>query len=86
MNSSSWVVVGLDNGGNCNSATVLEDSGRFLVDRLFESPSRVREGPEVAIEALVGSLDGVLSLTGVERESGTAPSASGPRGRRAPMA
>ena len=62
-------MVGLDNGGNCNSATVLEDSGRFLVDRLFESPSRVREGPEVAIEALVGSLDGVLSLTGVERES-----------------
>jgi predicted NBD/HSP70 family sugar kinase len=69
LNSSSWVVVGLDNGGNCNSATVLEDSGRFLVDRLLESPSRVREGPEVAIEALVRSLDGVLSLTGVERES-----------------
>ena len=69
LNSSSWVVVGLDNGGNCNSATVLDGSGRFLVDRLVESPSRVREGPEVAVEALVEALDGVLGLTGVTRES-----------------
>jgi predicted NBD/HSP70 family sugar kinase len=59
----------LDNGGNANSATVLDDSGLFLVDSLVESPSRVREGPDVAIEALVASLDGVLSLTGVERGS-----------------
>jgi len=54
LNSSSWVVVGLDNGGNCNSATVLDGLGRFLVDRLVESPSRVQEGPDVAIEALAG--------------------------------
>ena len=69
MNTNSWVVVGLDNGGTCNSATVLDDSRRFLVDRLVESPSRVREGPNVAIEALVGSLDQVLGLTGVTRGS-----------------
>ncbi|MGD0982677.1 MAG: ROK family protein [Acidimicrobiales bacterium] len=69
LNSGSWVVVGLDNGGNCNSATVLDDSGRFLVETLVESPSRVREGPEVAIEALLDSFDGVLDLTGVERDS-----------------
>ena len=69
MTSRSWVVVGLDNGGTCNSATVLDDSGRFLVDRLVESPSRVREGPDVAVGALVDALDHVLGLTGVARES-----------------
>jgi len=69
LTAHSWVVVGLDNGGTCNSATVLDDAGRFLVDRLVESPSRVREGPEVAISALVEALDHALDLTGVARES-----------------
>jgi len=66
--SSSWVVVGLDNGGTCNSATVLDGSGRFLVDRLVESPSRVLDGPDAAI-GLSSGLDHVLGLTGVPRES-----------------
>ena len=39
-----WVVVGLDNGGNTNNATVLEPSGKFLVDSMVETPSRVLEG------------------------------------------
>ena len=43
--STNRVVVGLDNGGKVNNATVLEASGRFLVDGLVESPSLVREGP-----------------------------------------
>jgi glucokinase len=63
------VVVGLDNGGTSNNATVLDASGRFLVDRLVETPSRVREGPEVAIGALVQSLDQVLAATGVARSA-----------------
>jgi glucokinase len=67
LTSASWVVVGLDNGGTSNNATVLDDSGRFLVDTLLESPSRVGDGPAVAIEALVGSLERVLALTGVGR-------------------
>ena len=46
------VVVGLDNGGTAINATVLDCTGRFLVDRLVETPSRVGEGPAVAIEAL----------------------------------
>ena len=50
---ASWVVVGLDNGGNKNNATVLDPSRRFLLDRLIETPSRVREGPAVAVDALV---------------------------------
>ncbi len=59
------VVVGLDNGGTSNNATVLDAAGRFLVDRLVETPSRVREGPDVAIEALVGSFEHVLARTGI---------------------
>jgi predicted NBD/HSP70 family sugar kinase len=64
-----WVVVGLDNGGTCNNATVLDASGRFLVERLVETPSLVKDGPEVAVEALAGALDNVLSLTGTARGS-----------------
>jgi glucokinase len=61
------VVVGLDNGGTSNNATVLDASGQFLVDRLVESPSRVREGPQVAIEALAAAFDQVLQRCGVDR-------------------
>jgi predicted NBD/HSP70 family sugar kinase len=61
---ASWVVVGLDNGGTANNATVLDATGRFLVDRLVEVPSRVLEGPQVAVEALVEAFDLVLRLTG----------------------
>jgi len=63
--ASSWVIAGIDNGGTSNNATILDASGRFLVDRLVETPSRVTEGPEVAVEAMAGALDTVLELTGV---------------------
>ncbi len=59
------VVVGLDNGGTAINATVLDSAGRFLVNRLVETPSRVGEGPRVAVEALAGSFARVLSLTGI---------------------
>src|SRR4051794_20566968 len=65
--SDTWVVVGLDNGGTCNNATVLDSAGKFLVDRLVEVPSRVTEGPEVAVAALAEALDGILALTGTDR-------------------
>jgi predicted NBD/HSP70 family sugar kinase len=64
----AWVVVGLDNGGNKNNATVLDAAGRFLVGELIESPSRVTEGPEVALAALVLSFEEVLARTGIARE------------------
>jgi glucokinase len=60
-----WVVVGLDNGGTMNNATVLDSAGRFLLDRMAEVPSDVREGPDTAIQALVGCVARVLELTGV---------------------
>src|SRR6266540_469918 len=65
--AESWVVVGLDNGGTTNNATVLDASGRFRVDRLVETESCVREGPEVAVAALVQALDKILALTGTAR-------------------
>ena len=63
------VVVGLDNGGTAINATVLDSAGRFLVNRLIETPSRVAEGPDVAIEALAASFARVLDLVGISRES-----------------
>ena len=59
-----WVVVGLDNGGTANNGTVLDAEGHFLVDRMAEIPSYVRQGPEMAVQALVDSVDHVLELTG----------------------
>jgi glucokinase len=64
-----WVVVGLDNGGTSNNATVLDASGRFLIDRLIETPSYVQEGPGVAVEALVQALEDVLERSGTARAS-----------------
>lgn len=62
------VVVGLDNGGTTNNATVADLSGRFLVDSLIETPSRVSEGPAVAVRALLGAFENVLATTRVTRE------------------
>jgi glucokinase len=61
------VVVGLDNGGTSNNATVLDAGGGFLVDRLVEVPSCVREGPDKAVDALAMALDRVLGITGTPR-------------------
>jgi glucokinase len=61
------VAVGLDNGGTANNATLVDAAGRFLVDRLLETPSRVREGPDAAVAALVGAFELVLEASGVDR-------------------
>ncbi|MDQ1615712.1 MAG: glucokinase, partial [Actinomycetota bacterium] len=66
---SAWFVVGLDNGGTSDNATVLTSAGACLVDRLVEVPSRVLEGPDAAIEALVHALETVLSVTGVDQRA-----------------
>lgn len=63
----SSVVVGIDNGATCNNATVLDDSGGFLVAQMVETPSRVKEGTEAALDALEESFEGVLALVAVER-------------------
>jgi glucokinase len=60
-----WVVVGLDNGGTSDNGTVLDPDGQFLIDRMAEVPSLVREGPDKAIQALVECVEHVLALAGV---------------------
>jgi predicted NBD/HSP70 family sugar kinase len=60
---ASWVVVGLDNGGTCNNATVLDATGQFLVDHLVENASLVTDGPESAVEALAEAFDNIITLT-----------------------
>ena len=67
MTQDTWVVVGLDNGGNKNNATVLDPTASFLVDRMVETASRVQEGPEIAVEALALAFDGILERTGIAR-------------------
>jgi glucokinase len=69
MDQWEQVVVGLDNGGTANNATVLDADGRFLVDKMVETPSRVREGPAVAVEALAESFEQILQVTGTPREA-----------------
>jgi glucokinase len=63
----SWVAVGLDNGGTANNATVVDATGRFLVDRMVETPSDVQRGPDAAVGALVQALQQILALTGTSR-------------------
>ena len=64
---ASWVVVGLDNGGTCNNATVLDATGQYLVDHLVENPSLVTDGPETAVEQLAEAFTGILTLTSTPR-------------------
>jgi glucokinase len=64
-----WVVVGLDNGGTTNNGTVLDSTGRFLLDQMAEVPSNVKQGPDKAIRSLVESVEQVLGLVGVPMTS-----------------
>lgn len=64
-----WVVVGIDNGGTANNGTVLDAAGHFLIDRMAEIPSYVREGPEKAVQALADSVEFVLGLAGLPRSA-----------------
>ena len=57
------VVVGLDVGGTKTNATVLDEGGRFLIDRMAEIPSCVRQGPDAAILAISEALRLVLIAT-----------------------
>ena len=62
------IFVGIDNGATKNNATALDASGRFLVDRMYEVPSLVGEGPEAALEAMAETMELVLRDTGIGRE------------------
>lgn len=67
MRDSGSVIVGIDNGGTKNNVTILDESGRFLIDRMLEVPSRVTEGTAVALDALAAAFDTGLQATGIAR-------------------
>jgi len=67
VSECEWVVVGLDNGATSDNATVMDQSGKYLVDSLLETPSNVQLGPEAAVEALVDAFDRALAATGAGR-------------------
>jgi glucokinase len=67
MSHSAGVIVGIDNGGTKNNVTVLDSSGRFLIDHMIEVPSRVNDGTGPAIDALEQAFLHGLELTGVDR-------------------
>lgn len=68
MGANGDVVVGIDNGGTKTNATVMDRGGAFLVDRMHEVPSRVKEGPAAAIEAMVEAMDVALAAAGIARD------------------
>lgn len=64
MRTPPSVVVGIDNGATKTNATVATLDGAFLVDRMYEVPSRVAHGPETAIEAMVEAMEVALVAAG----------------------
>ncbi|MEP7202132.1 MAG: ROK family protein [Ilumatobacteraceae bacterium] len=67
MRDSGSVIIGIDNGGTKNNVTVLDESGKFLIDRMVEVPSRVTEGTVFALDALATAFETALQITGVDR-------------------
>ena len=61
--------MGLDVGGTKTNATVLDDNGEFLVDRMIETPSRVGDGPDAALEAIREVLQLVLHASDASAEA-----------------
>jgi predicted NBD/HSP70 family sugar kinase len=61
-------VVGLDVGGTKTNATVLDDVGAFLVDRMVEVPSRVHDGPAAALDAISRAMSSALEACGFDRD------------------
>jgi glucokinase len=59
-------IVGIDIGGTANKFTVIDGSGRFLIDQLVELPSRVTEGPDVAIPAMRQAFEAAVELAGID--------------------
>lgn len=64
--STNTHIVGIDIGGTANKFTVIDHAGAFLIDQLVELPSRVTEGPEVAIPAMRLAYEKAVELAGID--------------------
>ncbi|MDO8362753.1 MAG: ROK family protein [Actinomycetota bacterium] len=63
------VVIGIDVGGTKTNATVLSEADGFLVDRMIEVPSRVNEGPQAAVAAIVEVVAAALHAAGADGQT-----------------
>jgi glucokinase len=50
------LTAGIDLGGTAINYTFVDDSGRFLLDGLFEHPARSKEGPDVCLAQIAEGL------------------------------
>jgi predicted NBD/HSP70 family sugar kinase len=62
------VVVGIDVGGTKTNATVVDEHGAILVDRMVEVPSCVTSGPDAAVTAIEQAMAAALDVAGVNRQ------------------
>jgi glucokinase len=58
-------VAGIDLGGTAINYTFLAGDGRFLIDRLFEHPALVTEGPAVCLEQIAQGLELAAAKAGI---------------------
>jgi predicted NBD/HSP70 family sugar kinase len=65
--AANAVVCGIDVGGTKTNATVLDETGTFLVDSMVELPSCVTEGPDAAVAAIDAVMQLVLDTAGAVR-------------------
>jgi predicted NBD/HSP70 family sugar kinase len=61
------VVVGIDVGGTKTNATVVDERGEILVDRMVEVPSCVTSGPDAAVTAIEQAMAAAVDVAGVTR-------------------
>lgn len=59
------LVAGVDVGGTAINYTLLDEQGRFLVERLWEFPARAREGPEVCLSQIEAGLRALTAELGM---------------------
>jgi glucokinase len=58
------VVAGVDLGGTAVNYTLVDETGRFLIDGLCEHPARAKEGPDVCLQQMVDGLAIALARAG----------------------
>lgn len=61
------VVVGIDVGGTKTNATVVDEHGAILIERMVEAPSRVTSGPDAAVTAIEEVMLLALEVAGAGR-------------------
>ena len=59
-------IVGIDIGGTANKFTVVNGASEYLIDQLVELPSRVTEGPKIAIAAMRQAFEAAVQMAGID--------------------